>query len=302
MLIKGQQIQTRRAIFVCCSIAVLVGVVGLVAQADDATCVRLEGQPNFRDLGGYRTNDGRVVKSGLVFRSGELHRLSDVDVAKLERLGVKTLISFLTDSEIHQRGEPQLPENVKIIRLPIAGDSYEEGLVDIVLKSRQNADFSKVPVELNPKIHRLLIRGDGQKQYATLLQELADSENYPLVFHCSHGVHRTGTGAAIFLSALGVPWETVRQDYLLSNEYRAEEVSQRLVQIRTQAAKDQRVSMDEVDMTNANAFYILEADYIDASLDEILKQYGSMKKFIRDGLGVDDDLLKKLRDAMLEKP
>ncbi len=39
--------------------------------------VELDGQSNFRDIGGYKTSDGRVVKWGEVYRSGELHKLSD---------------------------------------------------------------------------------------------------------------------------------------------------------------------------------------------------------------------------------
>ena len=57
----------------------------------------LDGQPNFRDVGGYKTEDGKTVKRGLVYRSGELPRLTDKDVAKLEQLGIKTVVNFLTD-------------------------------------------------------------------------------------------------------------------------------------------------------------------------------------------------------------
>ena len=42
--------------------------------------IELEGEPNFRDLGGYETTDGRTVKWRTVFRTGELGQLSDADV------------------------------------------------------------------------------------------------------------------------------------------------------------------------------------------------------------------------------
>lgn len=269
-------------------------------EADDRRDVRLDGQPNFRDLGGYKTSDGRTVKSGLIFRSGELPRLTDDDVSKLQELGIKTVVNFLTDEEIKARGEDRLPDNVKMTRLPIAGgDAGGGGLAGAILEARQKADFSKVPVELNPDIHRMLIR-DTKKQYATLLRQLADPEKRPLVFHCSHGVHRTGTAAAIVLSALGVPWETVRKDYLLSNECRKEEVAKRLKQLREQAAKNQGITPQQVDATNMKAFYILEPSYIDASLEEAVKQHGSMEKYIRDGLGITKDELTRLRSSLLD--
>ena len=62
--------------------------------------VPLEGQPNFRDLGGYRTADGRTVRWGEVYRSGELSGLSDADEARLEALGVRSVVNFLTPEEI----------------------------------------------------------------------------------------------------------------------------------------------------------------------------------------------------------
>jgi protein-tyrosine phosphatase len=269
--------------------------------AEDPQGLRLDGQPNFRDLGGYKTTDGRKIKSGLVFRSGTLSRLSDSDVAKLQRLGIKKVVNFLTDEEIKARGSDRLPEEVKMMQLPIAGgDAAGGGLAGAVLKARETADFSKVPVELNPEVHRQLVR-EANKQYAILLRELADFKNRPLVFHCSHGVHRTGTAAAVLLSALGVPWETVRKDYLLSNEYRKEEVAKRLKQLRELAAKNQGIPVDNVDMTNINAFYMLQPDYIDASLDEAVKQHGSMEKYIRDGLGITVDEIRSLRNSLLER-
>lgn len=271
-----------------------------IVQADEKHHVRLQSQPNFRDLGGYRTTDGRTVKIGLMFRSGELPRLTDADVAKLRKLNIKTVISFLTDKEIKARGEDRLPKNVKTTRLPIAGgNAIGGGLAGAISDARKTADFSKVPVELNPEIHRLLVR-DAQKQYATLLRQLADPKQRPLVFHCSHGVHRTGTAAAIVLSALGVPWETVRKDYLLSNEYRKEEVARRLKQLRELAAKNQGIPPEQVDMTNIKAFYVLKPSYIDASLDEIVKRHGSMEKYIRRRLKIDDKLIEKLRSDLLE--
>lgn len=75
--------------------------------------VALDGQPNFRDVGGYETTDGRTVKWGEVYRSGELPRLSDEDVAKLEELDIRTVVSFLTEKEIEARGPDRLPEGVE---------------------------------------------------------------------------------------------------------------------------------------------------------------------------------------------
>jgi len=260
--------------------------------------VKLDGQSNFRDVGGYQTSDGRRVKWGEVYRSGELHKLTDADVAKLDALGIKTVANFLTEREIRSRGHDRLPDGTREIPLPMEAGNLGD-LAAVVNEARGTGDFSRVPVELNPEIHSILM-DEGREYYATLLRVIADPANRPMVYHCSHGVHRTGTATAILLSALGVPWETVRQDYLLSNKYRKEEVDRRINELRLLAADTFLVEPEEVDATNIKAFYVLEPSYIDASLDEAVKQYGSMDNYIREGLGITDKELASLREQLLE--
>jgi len=266
----------------------------------DRRHVQLDGQPNFRDLGGYETVDGRSVKWGQIYRSGELPRLTDDDVSELEKMGIASVVNFLTEDEIEARGRDRLPAGVREVSAPIAGEG-ENDLAKVVLEARQTADFSKVPVELNAELHRLLTGDAAKEQYAALLRLAADPANRPLVFHCSHGVHRTGTATAILLSALGVPWETVREDYLLSNLYRNEEVEKRLAQLRVTAAERKGVAPEEVDMANIEAFYVLQSTYIDAALDEINKQHGSMRTYLRQGLGLTDAEIERLQDGLLER-
>ena len=257
--------------------------------------VTLEGQPNFRDIGSYKTKNGKTVKPGLVYRSGELPRLTDKDLAKLKKLGIKTAVNFLTDAETTTRGKNRLPEGVSEVLQPIESDG---GLVVAVDRARKTADFSKVPPDLNPQFHRILVN-DATKQYARLLKEVAEADE-PIVFHCSHGIHRTGTATAILLWTLGVPWETIREDYLLSNECRKAEIEKRIAQLRQLAAKNQEVRPEEVDMTNINAFYILQGHYIDATRDEILKKYGSIDGYLNKGLGLTKRDIRKLRERLLE--
>lgn len=270
-------------------------VFATVGLAEAPRQVPLDGQANFRDIGGYMTSDGRTMKRGLVYRSGRLPRLTDDDVAKLEQLGIRTVVNFLTAEEIEASGENRLPRDAREILLPIETD---DGLVGAVLEARKRGDFSKVPADLNPEIHRILV-DEARIQYASLFKVIAHSDA-PIVFHCSHGIHRTGTAAAILLWGLGVPWETIREDYLLSNAYRKSEVEHRLAQLRELAARNQNVSPDNVDMTNINAFYILEGRYIDAARDEILSEYGSVAHYLADGLGLSDSEIETLRRRLLE--
>ncbi len=183
--------------------------------------------------------------------------------------------------------------------MPIRGERTAELALE-AQEAIRSGRFEDLPPELNPEFHRLLLE-DGKAEYAALLRAAMDPANRPLVFHCSHGVHRTGTAAAILLSALGVPWETVRDDYLLTNTYRAQEVRAQLERIRTMVAAGRGIPPEEVDMTNVEAFYVLEGAYIDGSLQHAIQRYGSMQGYIRDGLGITDDELATLRSELLAR-
>ena len=269
---------------------------GCAQETDFQRSIPLEGQSNFRDIGGYKTVDGQTVRSGIVFRSGELHGLTEKDVQTLSELGIGTVVNFLSPAEIEARGADVLPAGTKEVLQPIeSGD----GLVAEVLEARRTGDFSKVPADLNPKLHELLVDG-AQEQYAALIRAIIAAEGEPLAYHCSHGIHRTGTATAIILSALGVPWESVRSDYLLSNETRASEVGPRLEQLRLAAAETFGQDPADVDMTNINAFYILEGSYIDGTLNRIEEEYGDIETYLKKGLGLSEEEIGLLRHRLLK--
>lgn len=262
---------------------------------NDQRHVSLAGQPNFRDIGGYRTRDGERVAWGRVYRSGRLPTLTDDDLLVLQQLDIGTVVNFLTDAEVKAAGADRVPPGTKQVSRPI---ETNDGMVSVVQEARRTADFSKVDASLNPEFHRMLVE-QARPQYAALIREIIHTER-PLVFHCSHGIHRTGTATAILLWAVGVPWETIREDYLLSNECRREEVQKRLAQLRQMAADRLQIAVQEVDMTNLNAFYILQPHYIDTTREQILSNYGGIDRYLTDGLGLSSEEISQLRTRLLE--
>lgn len=260
--------------------------------------IELEGEPNFRDLGGYETIEGQKVKWREVFRTGELGTLSDADVRKLEELDVRTVVNFLLPEEIERHGPDRVPAGVELIHDPITGKRSSE-LSLAAQDAISTGNFDELPAEINLEIHAILM-DEAKEQYARLLRTLADPNKRPLAFHCSHGVHRTGTATAILLSALGVPWETIRKDYVLTNDVRKEVTEETLSKLREKVSVTRNVDPDSVDMSNVEAFYILDAAYIDGALKAAEEQYGSMDAYIREGLGLSEAEISKLRSELLE--
>ena len=97
--------------------------------------VPLSGQPNFRDLGGYAASDGRTVKWGQVFRSGELSQLSTDDVRKLGALGIRAVVDLRSPEEVSARGAGRLPSEAKSHPVPIASRSKQHYTVRSTIKN-----------------------------------------------------------------------------------------------------------------------------------------------------------------------
>ena len=145
------------------------------SQIDRERHVPLEGQANFRDLGGYQNVDGRSLRWREVYRSGRLAKLTDQDVARLEELGIRTVVNLLTADDIESYGPDRLPAGARALSLPIDSDVATE-LANRATAALETADFSNIPAELNPEIHRILVH-DGVEQYAALLRAIADPAN-----------------------------------------------------------------------------------------------------------------------------
>ena len=108
--------------------------------------VALDGQANFRDLGGYETTDGRRIAWGRVYRSGYLAMLSDADVSRLEDLGIRTIVNLLTGDDIERYGPGRVPAGAREVSLGIESDLPRRATAAL-----HSGDFSSVPPGLNPE-------------------------------------------------------------------------------------------------------------------------------------------------------
>ena len=256
--------------------------------------IALEGEPNFRDLGAYQTTGDQAVRPGILYRSGSLHNLTAADQEHLTELGIKTVVSFLTESERADHGNDKLPTDIKRVFLPIEGLGSE---VDDLILARKTGDFSKIPVDFNYNIHKILPE-TGKDAYAALFNLLADESNYPIVFHCSHGVHRTGTASALILSALGVPWDTIRNDYMLSRTYRHDQNTRRADQLEQIAKANPDITDQAANKAYIDAFFFLQPEYIDGTQSHILSTYGSYESYLS-AAGVQPEELAAVKRILL---
>lgn len=241
------------------------------------------------------------MKWGLIYRAGQLNELTDEDLAVLKKLQIRTVVDFRGTDEVESRGKDRLPEGVRSVSYPIGVGGPPPKPKEEPAPPASPAP----PVAAGERPDFMLeatrsIMSQRTEVYAALIRELADPANRPLVFHCTAGKDRAGIGAAIVLNMLGVPWETVRDDYLLSNYYRKEENERELGKIRADMSQKQGIPPEEVDITPFEAMFSVKPEYLDAARDEVLRKYGSMEAYFRQGLGISDETVLKLRNELLE--
>ena len=258
--------------------------------------VSLEGQPNLRDLGGYRTADDRIVIPGQVFRSGSLAELTDADLTVLTELGIRIVVDLRADEEIARAGAARLPSGATLVRLPMAPSAVAETLNETVFAGTPEI----IARDLIEQTNRTLVR-DSATVFGELLTLAADAGNRPLVFQTSDGVHRAGLAAASLLMALGVPRNTIEADYLATNEFLREHNQDQVFELNEELARAQGAEPDDIDMTNIDAILSLRSAHLDAAYDEIESVHGGVDAYLADGLGLDATDLENLRSHLLSR-
>ena len=249
--------------------------------------VPLEGSVNFRDLGGYETVDGRRVKWGLVFRSDNLGRLTDRDVAYLQRMGIRLVCDFRTPAEAEKLPDRFPREGpAKYQHLPIRHGEFDPaGTFERIKKG----DIEWMTEEFMIKGYIKNIETFAPV-WSTLFNCLSDRSSRPMVFHCTGGKDRAGVCAALILLTLGVPEETVIMDHGLSNVYIAGVLEKIYARIRS----------DGIDPQQVSAYFTAPKNAIVTVIDHIRQTYGSAAGYLRKKAGIEQKIIDQLKNDLLE--
>jgi len=247
--------------------------------------IALEGAANFRDIGGYRTADGRQVAWRRFFRSDSLAEVTENDLKIIAKLGLRTVYDLRTEHE-RQRAPDRLPPG---LALRVSGQAF---FSEKVTKLSERIRSNIIAGELKAQEAEFWLR-DRYKLFATeelgefrrLAQEFLRQDVFPMVVHCASGKDRTGFAVALTLIALGVPREVILEDYLLSNLYRRSlssylpaNVSPKIVAV----------------LTGVHQSFML------AALEAIDIAWGSDMAFLAEGLGIGVAERRHLRAVLLE--
>jgi protein-tyrosine phosphatase len=255
----------------------------------------LTGAPNARDVGGLAAADGSVLRTGLLFRAPALGRLTDQDVARLAACELTDLLDLRHGSEIDAAPPDRLPAGLQVAHIPIFDPAHPVfTFISAVLLGHDLSVFVELGAEGTPgamqAIYRWFVASPaGRTGFATAMHRIADATG-PLLYHCSAGKDRTGWLTAILLAALDVDRDAIRADYLLTNEVAA---------AGNEALLDVLAERRGVDPRILRPVLAAAPEYLDAAFAQVERDYESMDGYLRDGLGLDDRVLGRLRARLL---
>ena len=237
---------------------------------------------NFRDLGGYRTADGRTTTPGLVFRSRALDVIDDGDLDTLTGLGIATVVDFRTGAE-----RSAAPDRLGSLMYALE--------LDVLRDSPDDAPAQLAAIETDPKAAVDLLGGgrgvslfeQGYREFITLssaheaygrfFRAILEEPTTPLLFHCTNGKDRTGWAAAAVLLLCGVAQRDVEDDFLLTNRDL----------LPSLAPVFERFTVVGGDPALLRIALGVDVAYIRASIDEMTSTFGSIAGYFDAALGID---------------
>ncbi len=257
--------------------------------------IPLEGVDNARDLGGFETADGYVIRRRRLIRSSKLSDVTGND----ERILVgdydlRKVIDFRASVEKRQSPDVRIP-GTEYIELPvfeelISGITHEKRAS--VLPEGKDGLASLHPDQMKKAYRRMVEDEYSRNQYRKFFDVLLDNEEGAVLWHCTMGKDRAGLATVLLLSALGVSKEDILSDYVMTNTYCAGRVDRIVAEVlsRTEGL---------LDPVTCREFFSAKPEYIDEALSIIDENFGSVGEFLSAEMGLSAPRLIKLRDMYL---
>ena len=177
-----------------------------IEQRERTRLLAWEGCLNARDLGGYRTADGRETRWGAVVRSDSLTPLTEAGRAALVAHGVRSIIDLRLPRELEEYPNPFAEPGDH-------GIAYTNlSLIDPGRTSEQSEDFTTLAADYQRMLDRYA------PQVAAIMTAIAEAPEGGVLIHCMAGKDRTGQVSALLLDLAGVDRETIGADYALTAE------------------------------------------------------------------------------------
>ena len=255
------------------------------AEKKSDVVLPLKGAVNFRDMGGLQTSDGKYVKKGILFRAAELTGLTDEDINLLEKMNIKTIFDYRRDAEAVRKPDPPI-KNAINERVPVMIDNNIAANMNAKDEEINRAFYERYTKEGFLNLYKTIpIQNPSYKRLMQLVK--TPEKNLPLVHHCTGGRDRTGVGAMIILMTIGVPFETVLDDYLLSNKM--------LETFHNKVFEKAARFFNEEEMKQFKEGFLLQEEYLQTAYYSIIDTYRDFDVYLLEEFNIDEEARNQIR-------
>lgn len=251
--------------------------------------------PNLRDLGGHVAQDGKQVRSGLLYRSEQLGHITDAEMPTFAELGLKKIYDLRTIGERTELPD-RFPDGVVDVVVDVLADQAGAGPAQLfhLLNDPEEANIQlgdgKIAKMFAESYRQFISLPSARKGFALMFNEMADADNLPALFHCTTGKDRTGWAAAALLTLCGVSVDDVMGEYLRSNDFI-------LPEYQSMIAKYTALGVEKEILLSILG---VRQEYLAASFQEMYEQFGDIEAYFSVGLGINAATQQALREQFLE--
>lgn len=247
---------------------------------------------NFREIGGLRTVSGQTVRTGAVYRSGELSRMTSRDLTQLQQLGIKLICDLRSPKESRKKQPRWTPDNrIPVVNIPL----HEPATHDLSHRAVLGFLLARNGAERFNEFGRAYYRHiafDQTSRVREVLTLLSQPGHLPAVIHCTAGRDRTGYIAALLQLLAGVPYDSVRKDYLRTNDYFAPRLEKMIRVTRI-------LTLFQVSRERLRLIVTARPDFLDEVQEAIIAKYGSVEEYLAAACQMSPDTLQTLKRALL---
>ncbi|KRL00159.1 protein tyrosine phosphatase [Liquorilactobacillus capillatus DSM 19910] len=245
---------------------------------------------NLRELGGYRTRDGRMIRWQKLLRSGDMSRLSSKAARKLAKYGLDYVIDLRSPFE-REMAPDNLPRQTTYRSYPV----YPLG----------NAESSDLPTidkeDLTDELFEepyttMVLSKHSQLAFRMMFTDLLANakEEHSLLFHCAAGKDRTGIASFLILSALGIDYQVIKRDYLLTNL---------IFESADKKTLKQKLHGDNLRdlITEMNSSFYVQSQSLDRARQALMTNYGNIRTYMHTAMELSDTDLSDLQRIYLKR-
>ncbi|WP_291794759.1 tyrosine-protein phosphatase [Brevibacterium sp.] len=270
-----------------------VGTAG--ASGTSAAVPVIPTLPNLRDLGGHRTTDGRRVRAGILYRSVDLSRVDADGLDVLQGLGIRTVFDLRTAPECEQRPD-RLPAGAHRVALDVLRDSQQTAPAQMAtffedaVKAEEFLGGGRAVEHLAQAYRDIVSLPSALEAYSGYFRGLLAADGSASLVHCTTGKDRTGWAAASLLLTLGVEPDAVMADYLRTNTDLLPALQPVFDQFAEAGGSPEML----------RPVLGVREEYLVTALAEADARFGGIEGYVREGLGLSEDELTRLRSLFLE--